>query len=94
MSLLKRLFGRSSDAPTLPAAAPSVEFDGFTVRATPYPEAGQFQLCGVISKEIGGVVKEHRFVRADRFTDMDTAVEMTFTKARLIIAQSGGRLFD
>lgn len=93
MSLLKRLFGRSGDASAAPAKAPTLEFDGFTVRATPYPEAGQFQLCGVISKEIDGVVKEHRFVRADRFTDMDTAVEMTFTKARLIIAHEGDRMF-
>lgn len=92
MSLLKRLFG--GGAPKAEPPAPTIEHEGFVVRATPYQEAGQWQLCGVISREIDGAVKEHRFVRADRFADRDTAVEMVFVKARLIITEQGKRLFD
>ena len=33
---------------------------GFTIRAAPYKAEGQFQTCGIISKEIEGVVQEHR----------------------------------
>ena len=90
MSLLKRLFGSS---PKAPEPDPQVEFDGFTVRATPYQENGQWQLCGVIAKEIDGVTKEHRFVRADRFADRQTAIEMAFDKAKRIIAEQGERIF-
>lgn len=91
MSLLKRLFGGS--APKAPEPEPTLEHDGYTVRATPYQEGGQWQLCGVIAREIGGETKEHRFVRADRFPDRDTAIEMAFDKARRIIAEQGDRIF-
>jgi hypothetical protein len=50
-------------------------------------------MCGVIEKEIGGEMKSHRFIRADRFAGKDDAVEMTFLKARQIIDQNGERLF-
>ena len=90
MSLLKRLFGGSAPKP-LPE--PTMEFDGYLVRATPFEEGGQWQLCGVIVREVDGVTKEHRFVRADRFADRDTAIEMAFHKAKRIIAEQGVRMF-
>lgn len=94
MEFLKRLFGRGAGSAEAPAEAPRLEFAGHTIRATPYLEGGQWQLCGVIAKEIGGVAKEHRFIRADRFADRDTAIEMTFLKARLLVEQQGDRLYD
>ena len=93
MSLLKRLFGLGAAAQKEEAKAPTLEIGGHVVAATPYQEAGQWQLCGVISKEIDGVVREHRFVRADRFTDRDTAVEMVFVKARMIVEQMGDGIY-
>lgn len=96
MSFFKRLFGgggREAE-PAEPKTAATIEHEGYVVHATPYKEAGQWQLCGVVAKEIGGEMREHRFVRADRFTDVDTAVEMVFVKARQIIAEQGDRLFD
>jgi hypothetical protein len=97
MSILKRLFGLgggSSGGGGAPEAVPVTEHLGFTIRAVPYREGGQWQLCGEIAKEIGGETRIHRFIRADRFTDRDTAVEMTFLKGRLIVEQSGDRIFD
>ena len=94
MSFWKRLFGGSAPKPAEAAAAPVLEIDGHTVTATPYLDGGQWQLCGVIAREIDGTLREHRFVRADRFTDRETAIDMVFVKARLIIAQSGAHLFD
>ncbi len=92
MSLLKRLFGLEK-APAEAKDAPALEIGGHLVTATPYLEAGQWQLCGVISKEIDGVRKEHRFIRADRFADRETAIEMVFVKARTIVEQSGDRIY-
>lgn len=96
MSFLKRLFGGAPKEAGSgePKVAATMEHEGFTIRATPYKEGGQWQLCGVVAKEIGGEMREHRFVRADRFTDLDTTVEMVFVKARQIIAEQGDRLFD
>lgn len=94
MSFLKKLFGLggSGKEPDT-ASAPSQDYEGYTIRATPYEEGGRFQLCGIINKEIGGETKEHRFIRADKLTTMEDAVSMTFFKGRQIIDQMGEDLF-
>jgi hypothetical protein len=92
MSWLKKLFGGSGAADA--AAGPSREHKGFTITAAPIKESGQWRLAGVISKEISGVVKEHRFVRADVFTSKDEAVQFAFVKGELIIDQSGEAIFS
>ena len=91
MSFFKKLFG--GGAPKAEEPAPTSEHEGFTIHATPYQAEGQWQMCGVIEKEVDGEMKSLRFIRADRFPDKDMAVEMTFMKARQIIDQSGTRLF-
>jgi hypothetical protein len=99
MSFLKKLFGlgaASDQAAGQPAdnkPAASEEHNGYTIHATPYQEAGQWQMCGVIEKEIGGEMKSHRFIRADRFAGKEDAVSLTLMKARQIIDQNGDRLF-
>jgi hypothetical protein len=93
MSFLKRLFGGGDARPAETGPAASIEHDGFTIHATPYEEQGQWQLCGVIEKEVGGALKSRRFIRADRFPGKEQAVEAVFQKAKLIIDQQGERLF-
>lgn len=94
MSLLKRLFGLGGgETPSEPAPAATEDYEGFAITATPYKEGGQFQLCGVISKMIDGEMREHRFIRADRFAALDDAAQMTLMKARQIIDQQGERIF-
>jgi hypothetical protein len=93
MSFLKRLFGGGSPAePAAPAADP-VEYNGYTILPTPFVEDGQHQTCGVISKRIGDEVKEHRFIRADRFASRDDAINVTIRKAQQVIDEQGDRLF-
>jgi hypothetical protein len=91
MSWLKKIFGGGEAAPNAGAAR---EYKGYTITATPIKENGQFRLAGVISKEIGGVMKEHRFVRADLFTGKDEAVQFAFVKGELMIDQSGDAIFQ
>lgn len=98
MSFLKRLFGGgSSGAPEAGAAAAapakSVEHNGFTIAATPYKAEGQYQTCGVVSREIDGVVKEHRFIRADRFPGLDDAVEVSIKKGVQLVDEQGEQIF-
>jgi hypothetical protein len=94
MSFLKRLFGGGEAAQEESTAAAQVEHKGFLVRATPYKEGGQFQTCGVVSKEIDGVTKEHRFIRADRFTTLEDAVSVSLSKGKQLIDEQGERIFD
>ena len=81
----RSLFGGGGDVAAKPAASSSVEYKGFTIRATPYLEDGQYQTAGVIVREIEGVAKEHRFVRADRYAALDDAIAFTLAKGRQII---------
>jgi len=92
MSFLKKLFGGGAEAGDA-SAAKTVEYKGFTVEARPYKEGGQYQLAGVIAKEVDGVRKEHSFVRADRFTGADEAVEFALSKGRQIIDERGDKVF-
>lgn len=92
MSFWKKLFSSSSSEPGKPAA--TAEHKGFAIAAQPYKEQGQWQLAGVISKEVGGVLKEHRFVRADRFASQDEAAELAIVKGRQIIDEQGERIFS
>ncbi|MBX3581491.1 MAG: hypothetical protein KF810_06330 [Rhizobiaceae bacterium] len=94
MSFLKRLFGGGSgEAGSEPKAAKQVEHKGFTIVATPYKNDGQYQTCGVITKEIDGVVKEHKFIRADRFAGLDDAVDVSIRKGQQMVDEQGERMF-
>ena len=96
MSFLKRLFGGGGGGSEGAGAAPAkqIEHKGFTIAATPYKNDGQYQTCGVVSKEIDGTLKEHRFVRADRFAGLDDAVEVSLRKGQQIVDEQGERIFS
>ena len=92
MSFFKKLFGGGGAAKPA-AVVKKAEHKGFTIEARPYKEGGQFQLAGMISKEIDGVRKEHSYVRADRFTSIDEAAEIALVKGRQIIDEQGENIF-
>ncbi|MCA0049411.1 hypothetical protein LB577_21095 [Mesorhizobium sp. B283B1A] len=94
MSFLKRLFGGGGEAePANAAPAKQVEHKGFLISATPYKAEGQYQTCGVVSKEVDGVVKEHKFIRADRFAGLDDAVDISIKKGIQLVDEQGERIF-
>jgi hypothetical protein len=93
MSLLNALFGRRADAKAGRSAEP-VDYKGFTIRAAPYKNNGHYQTAGTIEREIGGVRKEHRFIRADSYAAYEDAVTFTVNKARQIIDLQGDKIFD
>jgi hypothetical protein len=94
MSFLKKLFGIGGEgAGPEPEASEAQEYKGFTIRATPFKADSQYQTCALITKDIDGVAKEHRLIRADRFAALDAAVDVSFRKARQMIDEQGERLF-
>ena len=97
MSFFSRLFGsKGAGSPansTEPTTTAEIEYKGFVVRAAPRKEQGQFLVAGTIEKSVGGIVKQHRFVRADRSPNLDEITEMALAKARLMIDQQGDGVF-
>lgn len=94
MSFLKKLFGLGDSAPAAETPAETQDYKGFKIAATPFKADGQWQLCGVVSLEEDGAVREHRFIRADKFSDVEQAREMAFEKGRLIVDQLGRSVFQ
>ena len=94
MSFLKSLFGLGGKvSDEAPSTLKQAEHNGFSIEARPYKEGGQFQTAGLISKTIDGVRKEHKFVRADRFSTIEEAADFALTKGRQIVDEQGERLF-
>jgi hypothetical protein len=92
MSWLKKIFGGGDSSNV--SAGTAQEYKGFSIVPTPIKEGGQWRLAGTISKEIGGAMKEHKFIRADLFSSKDEAEQFAVTKAQLIIDQSGESIFS
>lgn len=93
MSFLKRLFSGSQGSTKVTETRVSIAHEGFEIVSSPQPEGQQFRLCGTISKEVDGAVKEHMLIRADLFSSHDEAVEATIRKAKQVIAEQGDRIF-
>jgi hypothetical protein len=94
---LKSLFGGGSGGDAGPFAGPTmpaVEYNGYRIRPAPYREAGQYQTAGIIEKDFPDGVKEHRFIRADRYPDKDIAADFAVSKAKQIIDEQGDRIFN
>jgi hypothetical protein len=92
MSFWKKLFGGSADE-TEGKPGPPEDYKGFTIRAAPYKSEGQYQTAGIVTKDVGGVAKEHRFIRADRHAAYDDAVAFSLAKARQLVDEQGERMF-
>lgn len=90
MSLLSRLFGASSEKTAEPQ--PEVYKD-FRILVEPVRVAGGFRVAARIEKDFGGETRTHHMVRADTCDTLDTAVEVTATKAKLLIDQQGDAIF-
>jgi hypothetical protein len=97
MSLFKSLFGGQSssggEGATETLGEP-VEYNGFIVRAAPFKSEGQYQTAGIIAKDVAGLRKEHRFIRADRHASLEEALSFSLLKAKKIVDEQGERVFD
>jgi hypothetical protein len=88
MAFWSRWFGGGDAGPAKPVK--TLEYKGYVIEAVPYKDGGQWQLAGVIRKD----GREHRFVRADKFTSAEEAADIAISKGQLIVDQSGERIFQ
>ena len=93
-SLWNQVTGGGGGAAAAPAEEEAIEYNGYRIVAAPFADGGQYQTAGRIEKEIGGVLKEHRFIRAEKHPSRDEAVSFSVTKGKQICDQQGDRMFD
>lgn len=89
-TLWSRLLGGGG---TAEAPAEAIEYNGYRIRPAPYPSKGAYQTSGIIEKEVGGELKEHRFIRAETHPSRDQAIEFSIAKAKQLIDEQGERIF-
>jgi hypothetical protein len=99
MSFLKSLFGgrpssEGSDGGGKEILGDPVDYNGFVIRAAPFKSEGQYQTAGIVAKDVAGVHKEHRFIRADRHNTLDDALDFSLTKAKKLVDEQGERMFE
>jgi hypothetical protein len=92
MSFWSALFGGGGSKAA--KVSDPVEYKGYVIVAAPYKNNGHYQTAGTIAREIGGVRKEHRFIRADAYASYDDALNFALNKARQIVDLQGERMFD
>jgi len=92
-AIFKALWSRFVGGGVGAAAEEAIEYNGYRIRPTPYSRNGQYQTCGVVAKEIGGEIKEHRFIRAEMHPTREGAIAFSIAKGKQIIDEQGERLF-
>lgn len=96
MSFLKSLFGggRKEEVPQGDKVIGTEEYKGFVIRAIEMKAGGEFQLAGLIEKDVDGALRSQKFVRADRIADREQLIALTLAKGRQIIDEQGDRVFS
>ncbi len=88
--LFSKLFGGGQEE--VAETPPATEYKGFSIQPTPKNTGTQWQVAGVIIREMAdGQRREESFIRADTCTSRDEAVEMIVRKAKQIIDERGAR---
>ena len=82
---------KAEAAPAAPEAA--IEYKGYSIRAAPQQQGGQWTTEGIITKDFPDGAKESHFIRAEKHPDRNDAVSFSVVKAKLIIDQQGDQMF-
>jgi hypothetical protein len=97
MSFWKNLFGGGGGGAAGKSIEPAVvaeeAYKGFTVKSLIMPVGSEYQLAGLIEKEIDGELKSYKFVRADRFSSKEDVVSFALAKGRQIIDEQGDGIY-
>ena len=84
----------TTNSTTKASSSPPVEYNGYSIQATPQPQGGQYITAGIIRKQFADEIKEQRFIRADTHMSAEGASEHAIRKGKQIIDEQGERLFE
>lgn len=92
---LGKLFG-GGDKAAEPASEEGdpVEHGGFTIVPAPIREGGQYRTAGTIGREVDGVMKRVRFIRADNHSDRQSAIDHSVRKGMQIVDEQGASVLE
>lgn len=93
MSFWSKLFGGGSEKGAKAKVEPQ-SYKDYAILVDPIREGAGYRVSAVIEKEIGGVVKSHHMIRADVFSDPETAASITLSKAKSLIDGQGDGIFS
>ena len=93
MDSIRNLFGGSAASNPPQAANEPDSYKDCLIYAEPMAEGGQWRLAGRIVKGEGENAREHKFIRADIFSNRAEVEAATVRKARQIIDEQGPALF-
>ena len=93
-SFFRSLVGSSESEGGQPDSRNAVDYNGYLIHPASRKEGSQWRTEGVITKDVEGETKEHRFIRADVYTTKEDADNCAVTKAKRIIDEQGDRLFQ
>ncbi len=96
MSFWKKLFGmgEAGDASGGPKILGEESHEGYVIKALEMKAGSEYQLAGLIEKEIEGELKSSQFIRADRLASADMASSAAIEKGKQIIKEQGEALFS
>jgi hypothetical protein len=89
MSLFKKLFGGGGPKP----GAPSEDYKGYRITATPIAEGQTYRVAATIEKEVNGEMRRHELIRADTLQGLEAAQAASISKAKQVIDEQGDRIF-
>ncbi len=89
---LKNMFSPAAPAP--PQPSDPVDYQGYTLIATPRQVSGGWSTEGIIRLGSGEDARETTFIRADTCMSRDDAVQMALAKARKIVDEKGEGIFS
>ncbi len=70
-----------------------MEYKGYVIVPAPRQESGGWTTEATITRDTDGETRTHRFIRADRSTSRESALELTLSKCRQTIDQLGEQIF-
>lgn len=71
-----------------------VSYQGYDIHPEPLAEGGQYRINGHITQVIDGTEHSYALVRADMLPSAEQAAELMVAKAKRVIDEHSGQLFN
>lgn len=94
LKFLSKIFSGGDEKQPAGSDIAPTEYNGFTIQPCPQKDSSGWSTEAIVSREIDGEVKTHRFIRADKSGDQEGAVTLILSKSKMTIDQLGNHIFN